>query len=325
MKFIDLHADTLKYTSLKGIDALMQNYQTQLDIQKLIDGEAMAQFLSVSMLSDDQFEALGRPVIEEWQYIEELESYLQYVLREYDNHISFGSNYDTLASIQMANKISVFLSLKDGRAIGEEIDNVERLYNMGFRSITVAGNEENSLAFPSSDQQTVMRKGLKTLGFEVVERMNDLGMLIDVTGLSDGGFYDVIETSQQPIVATHSSVRELTHDLSSLTDDMIKKIANSGGVVGLTFTGDFLSDLDGNKKVTLSYLKQQLDHIRNIGGADVIALGANFDGGSIESEFDGPDKMNRLFDLLWHQGWDYGTIEKLAFQNAMRVIRDVMK
>lgn len=325
MKFIDLHADTLMHTTLKGVDALMQNSETHLDIQKLIDGGAMAQFLAVFMLDDTIFESLNRQAVTDWEYIEELYSHLQEALDKYDNHISLARNYDSLANIQMANKISIFLTLEDGRPLGEDITSLEKLYEMGFRLITLTWNHENTIGFPNSYQKQIMRKGLKPFGFEVVERMNDLGMIIDVSHLSDGGFYDVIETTKQPIVASHSNARQLANHPRNLTDDMIRKIANTGGVIGVNFYGHFLSNNEADNRSTIKLLKRHLDHIRNVGGSDVIALGTDFDGMSSELEIDGPDKMNQLFDVLWQQGWDYGFIEKLAYQNAMRVIKDVMK
>lgn len=325
MKFIDLHADTLMHTTMMGVDSLMQNSQTHLDIQKLLDGGAMAQFLAVFMLNEEIFEHLNRLAVDDWQYIDELYNHLQDAFVKYEQHIKLATNYDSLAQNQMANKISIFLTLEDGRPINNNLANLERLYKMGFRLVTLTWNHENSIGFPNSYNKQIMRKGLKNFGFEVVELMNSLGLIIDVSHLSDGGFYDVIETSKQPIVASHSNARALVNHPRNLTDDMIRKVANTGGVVGINFYGHFLNDDENMNKSTVKLLKQHLDHIKNVGGTDVIALGTDFDGMQSDLQIDGPDKMNRLFDILWHEGWDYGTIEKLAYQNAMRVIKDVMK
>ncbi len=225
----------------------------------------------------------------------------------------------------MANNISIFLTLEDGRPIGEDLTRLENLYEMGFRLVTLTWNKENSIGYPNSFDKNDMRKGLKKFGFEVIELMNSLGMVIDVSHLSDGGFYDVIETSNKPIIASHSNARAISPHPRNLSDDMIKKIAESGGVIGLNFLGNFLNKDITQNQSTIKVMIEHLNHIRNIGGAEVLALGTDFDGMSGELEIDGPDKMNLLFDALWHSGWDYGTIEKFGFQNAMRVIKDVMK
>lgn len=325
MKFIDLHADTLMHTSLTGVDSLMHNSQTHLDIQRLSQGGAMAQFLAVFMLNEAIIKKQNRPIISDKEYIDQLYNHLQESIEKYNNSIQLATNYETLESNQMANNISIFLTLEDGRPIGEDLTRLENLYEMGFRLVTLTWNKENSIGYPNSFDKNDMRKGLKKFGFEVIELMNSLGMVIDVSHLSDGGFYDVIETSNKPIIASHSNARAISPHPRNLSDDMIKKIAESGGVIGLNFLGNFLNKDITQNQSTIKVMIEHLKHIRNIGGAEVLALGTDFDGMSGELEIDGPDKMNLLFDALWHSGWDYGTIEKFGFQNAMRVIKDVMK
>ena len=325
MKFIDLHADTLMHTSLTGVDSLMHNSQTHLDIQRLSQGGAMAQFLAVFMLNEAIIKKQNRPIISDKEYIDQLYNHLQESIEKYNNSIQLATNYETLESNQMANNISIFLTLEDGRPIGEDLTRLENLYEMGFRLVTLTWNKENSIGYPNSFDKNDMRKGLKKFGFEVIELMNSLGMVIDVSHLSDGGFYDVIETSNKPIIASHSNARAISPHPRNLSDDMIKKIAESGGVIGLNFFGNFLNKDITQNQSTIKVMIEHLKHIRNIGGAEVLALGTDFDGMSGELEIDGPDKMNLLFDALWHSGWDYGTIEKFGFQNAMRVIKGVMK
>ena len=325
MKFIDLHADTLMHTSLTGVDSLMHNSQTHLDIQRLSQGGAMAQFLAVFMLNEAIIKKQNRPIISDKEYIDQLYNHLQESIEKYNNSIQLATNYETLESNQMANNISIFLTLEDGRPIGEDLTRLENLYEMGFRLVTLTWNKENSIGYPNSFDKNDMRKGLKKFGFEVIELMNSLGMVIDVSHLSDGGFYDVIETSNKPIIASHSNARAISPHPRNLSDDMIKKIAESGGVIGLNFFGNFLNKDITQNQSTIKVMIEHLKHIRNIGGAEVLALGTDFDGMSGELEIDGPDKMNLLFDALWHSGWDYGTIEKFGFQNTMRVIKDVMK
>ena len=140
-----------------------------------------------------------------------------------------------------------------------------------------------------------MAKGLKPFGFEVVERMNEIGMVIDVSHLSDGGFYDVAKHSKQPFVATHSNCRAIANESRNLTDDMIKILANKGGVMGLNLVPAFL---DASNKSRIEYMVKHIKHIKNVGGIDTVAIGADFDGMGGDFEIDNVGDMTSLFDAL---------------------------
>ena len=121
------------------------------------------------------------------------------------------------------------------------MNRLHTLYQEGVRLVTLLWNEENCIGSPNSKDRKIMQKGLKPFGFEVVEQMNSLGMLIDVSHLSDGGFWDVLSTSSKPIVASHSNARALCEHPRNLSDDMIRALAEKGGVIGLNFYPYFVN------------------------------------------------------------------------------------
>jgi len=153
--------------------------------------------------------------------------------------------------------------------------------------------------------------------------MNELGMIIDVSHISDGGFYDIAEISRKPIIATHSNARAVTNHSRNLTDDMIKVIANCCGVTGINFYHTFLSE-DQGVDSKLEYMVNHIKHIHNVGGIDVIAIGSDFDG--IESNLDIKDasEMGKLYDPLKKEGFSEDQIEKIYNKNVLRVIKDVL-
>ena len=115
---------------------------------------------------------------------------------------------------------------------------MRNFYRVGVRAITLTWNEVNDIGYPNFHKE-YRYKGLTSFGKEVIYEMNRLGMLIDVSHLSDEGFYDVSRSSSKPFIASHSNSRAVKEHLRNLTDDMIKVLSNSGGVMGICFERDF--------------------------------------------------------------------------------------
>ena len=165
-----------------------------------------------------------------------------------------------------------------------------------------------------------MQKGLKPFGFEVVEQMNSLGMLIDVSHLSDGGFWDVLSTSSKPIVASHSNARALCEHPRNLTDDMIRALAEKGGVIGLNFYPYFVNPAG---HASVSALAEHALHLFYIGGEDSVAIGTDFDGfdGVEILEIEKAEEMERLWEALKAKGFTEAQIERIAYGNVKRVLQ----
>ena len=135
--------------------------------------------------------------------------------------------------------LSIFIGLENGAAIGESLDELRRFYEAGVRYVTLCHSGNNQIC-DSCASKLKRWNGLSPFGKEVVAEMNRLGMLIDVSHISDDAFYDVIRLSSKPVVATHSCCRALADHPRNLTDDMIRKIADKGGVIQVNFYPVFL-------------------------------------------------------------------------------------
>jgi membrane dipeptidase len=162
----------------------------------------------------------------------------------------------------------------------------------------------------------------------VVEEMNRLGMLIDVSHLSDGGFDDVLNHTHYPIIASHSNSRTQTDHPRNLTDKMIRKLAENGGVMGINFFNNFLVEglLENRWEVsTVESMVRHIKHICNIGGIDVVGIGSDFDGIPNLVEIEDISQMSKLSDALLREGFGYDEVEKIFYKNGLRLIKDVLK
>ncbi len=154
-----------------------------------------------------------------------------------------------------------------------------------------------------------------------MEEMNKLKMIIDVSHLSDGGFYDVVKHSKSPFVASHSNARAITDHPRNLTDEMIKILSNKGGVMGINFEKTFLGQSEEGK---LSEMIAHIKHIKNVGGIDSICIGSDFDGIETPSEIKSSDEIEKLINALEKESFHESEIEKILYKNALRVIKETI-
>jgi membrane dipeptidase len=223
-----------------------------------------------------------------------------------------------------AGKMSAFLTFEDGRVINGKLENLDLYHGRGFRLISLTWNGENCFGFPNSKDGEIMSKGLKPFGKDAVRRMNELGMVVDVSHLSDGGFYDVAAISQKPFVASHSNCRALSPHQRNLTDRMIRSLAEKGGIAGLNFGPEFLNPVPGIKENTAELISAHARHFIDVGGSECVALGSDFDGIQGNLEIGKIEKMPLLFDRFSRDGLSDDQIEKIAWKNALRTLKDIM-
>ncbi|NLX61977.1 MAG: membrane dipeptidase [Tissierellia bacterium] len=326
MKFIDLHCDTLSILALSDEEiSLKSNDKTSVDFERLKKGNALAQFFAIYLPSEATYERLKKEPMDDDEYILKSVKILKEAIEENPDLIAMAYNAEDIKRNKAEGKMSAILTIEDGRSIEGKLEKIKQYYDLGVRLITLTWNHENSLGYPNSKDPEIMKKGLKAFGIEAIEYMNDLGIIVDVSHLSDGGFYDVARVSKRPFIASHSNARAISPHQRNLTDEMIKIISDKGGVVGLNFCPPFLNQDAKGQDSTIELMVKHLNHIRNVGGEDVIALGSDLDGIGGNLEIDSCDKIPLLFKALEKAGWSSRLIEKLAYENALRVIGDVMK
>lgn len=170
------------------------------------------------------------------------------------------------------DKIGVVLTIEGGEAIEGSIENLRMLYKLGVRAMTLTWNDVNSLAYPAVKKS---KRGLSTLGKEVVAEMNRIGMAVDLAHLGDAGIDDVLSITTQPVFASHTNARSIHNHPRCIQDAHIKAIADMGGVIGVNF---YYKQLTDAKTCSIKDVLKHIEHVIKIGGIDSCALGSDFDG-----------------------------------------------
>lgn len=327
MKFIDLHCDTLMQAYEKSYTDIYET-DTSLDIKRMNEAGQMAQFFAIFMPPESGSMYADKNYTDE-KYIEYTMKVFKNSIKAHNDIIEFAGTYSDIIENARNNKMSALLTFEDGRAIDSSFENLKEYYNRGIRLISLTWNFENCFGFPNSKDVDIMKRGLKKFGKEAVEYMNELGIIVDVSHLSDGGFYDVASISKKPFLASHSNSRSITNHPRNLTDEMLKILANRGGITGINFESSFLKNPSSDGKINsdskIEYMVQHIAHIRNVAGIDALALGSDFDGIGGNLEVSEPRKVYLIFEALKKQGFSENDIEKIAYKNALRFMSEVLK
>jgi membrane dipeptidase len=217
-------------------------------------------------------------------------------------------------------KISALLTLEDCVLLDGKVERVDELFEKGVRIAALTWNYENCVGFPNSFDENEHKKGLKPFGFDALERMNELGIIADVSHLSEGGFWDVARASKKPFIASHSCARSLCDHSRNLTDDQLRTVGECGGVVGVNFYSRFL--VKDSDYTTAADIARHMDYIRNKAGIEAVALGSDFDGIDCALDFKDYARLPMLTDAMSERFTDDET-ELICGKNALRVFRDV--
>lgn len=277
MKFFDLHCDTITECYLKNKKLKTNDLDISLDKAKCID--EWNQVFAIWM--PDEYRG------------KEAEDYYEKVYAKFREECK-------------AVKGAI-LAVEGGSALGGKLENVEKLARDGVKIITLTWNKENELAsgcFSEKDE------GLTAFGKEAVKKMVNFGITPDVSHLGEKGFYDLCETIDSPFIASHSDVYSLNPHPRNLKDEQIKIIIERKGLIGLNFYNKFLGD--GN---SVQKLLAHAEHILLLGGEDVLCLGSDFDGCTINEEIKGIDKMPSLYDAFSSR-FGKTLADKIFFENA---------
>jgi len=298
--------------------------ESSIDIDKLKRGDCEAQFFAMFLPSVKSYENAVAKIENDWDYVRVLSEGFFNDLKDNDD-IAFAGSISDIDRNMKEGKMSALLTIEDGRLIEGKMENLKKVYDMGVRLISLTWNYENCFGYPNSADEDIMKKGLKEFGIEAIQEMNRLGIIVDVSHLSDGGFYDVAKYSTKPFVASHSDCRSLTAHQRNLTDDMIRILADKGGVSGINFCYDFIYTKPNDEKLaTVDHMIDHIKHFEKIGGIDCVGLGSDFDGIGNPVEIKNASMMDLLYVGLSKEGYSDDKIEKIFSTNVRRVIRECL-
>ena len=215
------------------------------------------------------------------------------------------TNFDPLGE-----EIATVLTIEGGEAIGEDLETLHQFYDLGVRALTVTWNYPNALAHPGTESDA---GGLTAFGREAVREMNALGIAIDVSHLNDAGIEDLLRLSNQPIFASHSNARALRRHTRCLSDDHIREIAQMGGVIGVNFCGEHLTD---QPSACLEDVIAHLEQIMEVGGIRAACIGSDFDGiGACPEGLPNPSALQKIARVLEQSGYSQEEIYRVTYGN----------
>ena len=323
--------------------------ELQTDIPRLRKGGVDAQIF-VAYISPDHMRTGGgnRACIEQIELIHSL-------VDSHSDSLELAVSADDISRISKLGKIATLIGVEGGHAIENDLDNLERYYELGARYMTLTHNETTDWADASYDRP--LHGGLAPFGKKVIKAMNRMGMLVDVSHASDDTVGDALKLSKAPVIASHSSVKAICPSRRNLTDELIKGIADTGGLVMVNFFPLFLvpegavveagyieysielraqnlppeqfrAEMDKWEKQQppmpvcyVGHLVDHIDHIVKVAGIDHVGLGSDYDGITY-----GPEQMPDVSGFpyvtqeLLNRGYSTGDIKKILGENFIRVL-----
>jgi membrane dipeptidase len=306
---VDLHCDVISDLQAGRRRFDRRSTEGHVDLPRLreggVDVQVFALFVAPRMAARGQ--ARARELIETFQA----------TMRANGAQIAHAT---TVAEIELAHgegRIAAVMSIENGDALGADLDAVDEFYRLGVRMMGLTWNQSNALGDGAMDRR---HRGLTDLGRAVLRRMQDRGIVVDVSHLSEASFWDAVRATHGPIIASHSNAAGLQPHPRNLTDAQLRAIAARGGVVGVNFYPAFLG------AATLDRVLDHIDYLARIMGADHVALGSDYDG--IPRTPSGLEDVSRLPNLtagLQRRGYTVEQIHKILGANALRVFRQVWK
>ena len=325
---IDLHCDTISEMDdkrRKGIEVSLRENTMDIDLLRMRTGGYRCQCFSLFTYLAALKERGETP----FAHVCKLADYWDDVISNNEDLICKGVSYEDILDHQAAGKMTAVMTVEEGAVYEGKIENLHELYRRGVRISTLTWNFENELGYPNPIREDGTTgapddtNGLTETGIEMIREMERLGVLVDISHLNDAGIRDVFRYTKGPVIATHSNARAECDHLRNLSDEMIRMLSERGGVTGINFCPFFLRT--GENVAKCDDMIRHMRYLKKIGGIGCIALGSDFDGFDNDTEFGGAEGMQRLADAMGKAGFTSDEIEKVFYQNAMRVFKDVLR
>jgi membrane dipeptidase len=357
---VDTHCDTPMEFSDPAFDLGVNNDEGCVDFPKMIKGGLHAEFFAVftgqGPRNDSTYNKVHKKALDIFSAIyKNVEK--NYAMAE------IATTPDDAYRLKKAGKIAAFIGVENGYPIGKDLTRIKQYYDLGARYITLAHTKNNDICDSSTDPNGPENNGLSPFGSQVVKEMNRLGMMVDISHISDKSFYDVLKVTNTPVIASHSSCRALCGSPRNLNDDMLVALKENGGVIQICILGNYLKtpepnpelDLklkelhdrygeynalpDSTKKVmrkeyrdiqksyekpaTVKDVVDHIDHVVQVIGIDYVGIGTDFDGGGGVDGCRTASDMKNITIELLRRGYSKADITKIWGGNVMRVLRKV--
>jgi membrane dipeptidase len=350
---VDSHIDTLQRVVNGGEDISKRTPRGHVDLPRLKESGMVAPFFALWVPTFYQgSEAVRRTL--------QLRDAMQSLLDAHPDQIELATTAAEVERIAGAGRIAAVLTLEGGHQIADDLSVLRMYHRLGIRSMTLTHFRNNNWADASTDRPA--HGGLTDFGRQVVREMNRLGIIVDISHVSDQTFQDVLAVTTKPVIASHSSCRALSDVPRNMTDDMIRALARNGGVIGINFGAGFLNgkdaeglrqrigqavatqpDLSGRALDTFAaaeYVREygemkpaaatlddavaHIDHVVKIAGMDHVGIGSDWDGiNTVPAGLEDVSMMPALTAALLRRGYTETDVRKILGANLLRVLREV--
>jgi len=359
---VDTHCDTPMSLMEDGFDLGVKHDRGCVDFPRMKEGGLDAEFFAVYIGQGPRNDSAYKQVHAE--ALDILNAIHQNV--EKNSAVAeIAVNTEDANKLKRNGKIAAFIGVENGYAIGKDLSLIKEYFNLGARYITLCHSFNNDICDSSTDPAGAEHNGLSAFGTDVVKEMNRLGMMIDVSHISDKSFYDVISTSKAPVIASHSSCRSLCSSPRNLSDDMLQSLKKNGGVIQICILSNYIKTPELNpewetevkklrekygdpgklsdeqkakfreerreiwnkygKLATVPDVVDHIDHVVQVIGIDHVGIGTDFDGGGGVEGCKTVAEMKNITIELLRRGYSRTEIEKIWGGNVMRVLTEVQK
>ena len=316
--FIDLHCDTL--LTMRQENCGLDNAPGHIDLDKLANGGSMLQCFADFIPSHDFAEKIG--VSEEpWDFFLHQTERFERETARFPDRLRPVRRMEELRQNRALGLVSAMLTVEDAACVDGKLERLHIMYDRGVRIIALTWNYENCIGFPNSPDPAQHQKGLKDFGLEALAELNRLGIVVDVSHLSEGGFWDVVRENKKPFAASHSCARALCDHSRNLTDAQLRALGDAGGVCGVNFYSKFLQE-NADHTANADILRH-LAYIADHAGIEAAALGSDFDGIDCTLEMADYSGLARLGEQIADR-FGYDNAEKICRGNALRVFAEVI-
>lgn len=343
-----LHEEGLIYE--ENID-LNHNTNRNFDIPKARKGGLNSPFMSIYIPSEKTYS-------EGFELANSLIDLVENIVESNKDHFQLALTPEDVINNFNNNKISLPMGMENGSPIGENINNLKFFFDRGIRYVTLTHAKNNQICDSSYDTERKWN-GLSEFGKELVKEMNKIGMMIDVSHVSDKTFYDILNITEKPLIASHSSPRKFTPNFErNMSDDMIIELAKNKGVILINFGSSFVNNNSNmiffeidklveswriengyelkdenvikkrellinqkNPFASIDDVLDAIDHVNNLVGHNHIGFGSDFDGlgNSLPSNLKDVSFYPKLIEGLLKRGYNKESIEKICYKNFFRV------
>lgn len=315
---IDTHTDSP--LDFKGTYSIGNRGQYQVDIPKMREGYLDAQYLAC-WVRQGELTPSGR--LKAKNRIDDLiESIYQQVERNYESCGIARTTHD-IYKLKSEGKKAFLIGIENGYALGKDLNLIEEYFKKGVTYITLCHSINNDICDSSSDKSGPKWNGLSPFGKKVIAEMNRLGILIDLSHASDATFWDVMNLSEVPVFASHSSSRAIYNCDRNLSDEQLRAIAETGGVAQACLVDEFLTS--NPKSSNIEDFMNHLCHMIEVAGIDHVGIGSDFDGGAGVKGCNGDNDLIQITMRLIERGFSDEDIAKIWGGNFLRVLSNAQK